>query len=503
MLKTLQGKTRGCYSWIEGGHRFFCALSFVIILCTFIPCSLFSAPPDPQWSELEKAEIVIAKKIPFKVPSIAITSPTNNFLTNEGSVNVTGACQFASSVNVNGTAATIVGNTFTANGIPLTEGANLIRATAQNAAGTSSDLREGEADFTMPEVMSITPSLPIYSNQQSITITGVASEPLQEINLGGVEGELMGDGSSFRFQNYTFPVEDSDGTFIYLLDLAGNITRPNFIPVIHDVTNPLVQIISPREGDTLSTSNITITFSAQDTYLDTNFLAAYGATQNFDGTWQYNFIAEGNPETGPDGNWTLYALAADLAGNITINEVHVVIDTLPPIVNVTNPTNGFMTNAPLISVTGTFDQANQVTINGALATINGNAFYLENLPLEEGSNTITIEVTDNTGTTTVNRQVILDTIPPQINMVPSLEERKGMTEEPYIFNAQVTDNDQTPNEYQFEINGDIKQAYSQSNTFTYTPSSNESGNRNLTIRVRDVGGEDSQDVGIYFYRRPV
>lgn len=131
-------------------------------------------------------------------------------------------------------------------------------------------------------------------------------------------------------------------------------------------------------------------------------------------------------------------------------------------------------------------------------------FTAEGIPLAEGENSVTAVASNGSDSDQDTRQVILDTIPPPLNLTPTLEERKGMTESSYAFVAQAPDNDPaTPNEYQFEINGAVLQPFSLSNNFSYMPSTGDSGEKTLTIRSRDVGGENSQDIGIYIYRRPL
>lgn len=460
---------------------------------------LFAAPLPAGPDDQEQSAAAI-RPVLLRFPRVHISSPIQNFLTDQSELTVSGTYQYANSVVVNGIPASLSENgTFTAEHIPLKEGGNLIRAAAQSAAGSSSDAREGEADFTMPEIVSMEPPLPIYTNQPSITITGQASEPLQEINLGGVVGALLGDGSQFIFQDFALPEEDSEGTFIYMIDLAGNTTRPNFIPVVHDVTLPLVSIENIQEGAILNNPAPVVRVRVIDSHSDPASVKVNGVPALPDGEDTYSASVD---LSGADGNRTITAEARDLAGNNQSVSIQVILDMVPPVIAITTPDEGFLTNQSAITVSGTYDQANVISVNGVQAALNGGAFTAANVPLAEGENTITVTATDNSGTSTITQTVVLDTIPPILNMNPALDQRKGMTELPYSFTAVVQDPDPTPLEYQFEINGAVTQPYSPNNIFSYTPASTESGNKTLTVKARDMGGEANQNIGIYFYRNP-
>lgn len=95
------------------------------------------------------------------------------------------------------------------------------------------------------------------------------------------------------------------------------------------------------------------------------------------------------------------------------------IDTVPPTLNVTAPTDKLVTKNTACPVTG---NTNDITsspvslkVNGTTATVNADGTFSTTVNLVEGSNTITIVATDSAGkSTTVTRQVTLDTKAPVI-----------------------------------------------------------------------------------------
>lgn len=91
-------------------------------------------------------------------------------------------------------------------------------------------------------------------------------------------------------------------------------------------------------------------------------------------------------------------------------------DTTPPNLTVQQPTEGAVTNAAQVSVTGTFSDASQTTItaNGVVATLSGNSFTAS-VPVAEGNNTVLVVATDAAGNhTDVTRHVVRDSSAPAI-----------------------------------------------------------------------------------------
>ena len=97
------------------------------------------------------------------------------------------------------------------------------------------------------------------------------------------------------------------------------------------------------------------------------------------------------------------------------------VDTTPPVLNVTYPTQGLLTNQGRIMVTGSTNDVTstpvtlQVTIGSQSYTpeVGQTGAFSQQVQLTEGSNTITIRAVDNAGLeTTVTRTVIYDGTPP-------------------------------------------------------------------------------------------
>ena len=124
-----------------------------------------------------------------------------------------------------------------------------------------------------------------------------------------------------------------------------------------------------------------------------------------------------------DGQHTIKVDASDHDGNASIQtSVTFKIDTVAPTLNVTSPTDNFVTNQASITVEGTTNDATSspvtVTINDEPVTVQSNGSFSKQITLSEGENTITVIATDGAGkSTTVVRHVTLDTGGPVFNSV--------------------------------------------------------------------------------------
>lgn len=150
-----------------------------------------------------------------------------------------------------------------------------------------------------------------------------------------------------------------------------------------------------------------------------------------------------------DGSHTITVYAYDYDGNKSnVASVSFKIDTVPPVLNVTTPSQGLVTNNAKVTVTGTTNDvtSSPVTLTIKLnsgsdesVTVNGNGSFSKELTLTSGANTITVVSTDAAGkSTTVTRTVTLDTVAPtfgKVDITPNPTET-GVS---YTISVEVTD----------------------------------------------------------------
>lgn len=121
-----------------------------------------------------------------------------------------------------------------------------------------------------------------------------------------------------------------------------------------------------------------------------------------------------------DGAHTVVATASDYDGNAAAQKsVTFTVDTIPPTLSISAPTEEFITNKSTLTVKGTTDDETSkpvaITVNGVPIPVTNSGTFSKDVTLKEGSNTITIVAKDKAGkTTTVTRTVKLDSAPPVI-----------------------------------------------------------------------------------------
>lgn len=126
-----------------------------------------------------------------------------------------------------------------------------------------------------------------------------------------------------------------------------------------------------------------------------------------------------------DGAHTVTIDVSDNDGNAAAQKsTTYTVDTIPPTLNLTAPTEGFITATSALTVAGTTNDATSSPVSVAIklngtdqgaVSVGTNGAFSKAVTLAEGSNTIVVTATDAAGkTTTVTRTVTLDTSVPKI-----------------------------------------------------------------------------------------
>lgn len=339
----------------------------------------------------------------------------------------------------------------------LSEGLNVLTATATDAAGNSSPT-SGVFSVTLDTLPPAQPDAPLISDNVAPIIgnignngatndttptfsgTGEIGSTIILYNNGSEIGRTtVGDNGSWNFT----PAALTPGTYIITVtetDVAGNISPPSAsVTFAVDTTapaNPVITFAEDNVGDvqdnivsgTATDDNTPVIHGTGDIgsvitlYSGSSVLGV--VTVDETGAWTL-------PVTSalPDGVYTLTAIAADAAGNSSgvSNSFTFTIDTVPlqpPVVNeilddvapVTGPlTDGAFTNDRTLTINGSGENGSIVTIydNGAeigtALVTNGNWTF--NTPvLSEASHALTFSATDGAGNTTAQTQPITITV---------------------------------------------------------------------------------------------
>ncbi len=196
------------------------------------------------------------------------------------------------------------------------------------------------------------------------------------------------------------------------VDKAGNASTVQWSFTIH-TQPPQVKITSHKPNQFVNKSPVLIIGTINDprARIVVNGISASVEKSSFSA--KVNLV---------EGNNTITAVATDAFGNSGSDAVLIVVDTKPPVVDITAPTASSLINTRLVTVTGITDKnAASVTITtraggaGTPAVLNAGAFTAKDVKLEEGVNTITVKAVSQAGNTaTASVKVTVDSIPPRL-----------------------------------------------------------------------------------------
>ena len=197
-----------------------------------------------------------------------------------------------------------------------------------------------------------------------------------------------------------------------VVDKAGNASEVQWSFTVH-TQPPQVQITSHKPNQFVNKSPVVVAGSINDprARILVNGINAVVEKNTFSA--KVNLI---------EGSNTVTAVATDNFGNSGTDSVVLIVDTKPPVVEITAPAGNTLINTRLVTVTGITDKnAASVTITtrsgagGVPAVVNNGTFTAKDVKLEEGSNTISVKTVSqagNVGTAAV--RVTVDSIPPKL-----------------------------------------------------------------------------------------
>ncbi len=294
-------------------------------------------------------------------------------------------------------------------------------------------------------------------------INGVTTTLTYNSSNGKYEATITAPSSSSYNNNdgHYFPVT------IKATDDAGNVATKDDMDSalgaslrlqVKEKVAPVITITAPTASALIANNKPTISFKVTDddsgVNPDTIGITIDSGTKITSGITKTavsgGYTCTYTPGTAlADGSHTVKIDASDNDGNAaTQKSVTFKVDTVPPTLSVTAPTDGMITNSPAVTVTGTTNDATSspvtvtVRLNSGTAesvTVNSDGSFSKALTLNAGVNTITVVATDSAGkSTTVTRTVTLDTGAPVIHSV-TLTPNPVDAGKTYIISVEVTD----------------------------------------------------------------
>ncbi|MEA2464498.1 MAG: hypothetical protein QOJ98_2245, partial [Acidobacteriota bacterium] len=311
--------------------------------------------------------------------------------------------------------------TDTESGIAECSGSALIKAegAARLVSGTAVD-RSGNrrdasvivnVDLTAPQLQidGLQPDAePVIVPGPSYTIEGSFADPLsglKSLTCDTVAATIAGN--RFRCE---VPASEAMSITIRATDRAGNQSLAA-VPLVVDDTPPSVTILTPSDGAVLEEGTVTVTGYAGDDQPGAVLTVNGVEVPVTDGVFTTTVAAAA-------GETTIAVEATDAVGNSTRKSV-TVTRYLVPRVTITEPADLAVVADAVLDVRGTVGEGvTEVDVNGVRATIAGDTFVAEEVPLQQGRSVITA-----VGRTAAGRMagasifVYRDSIPPRVTPV--------------------------------------------------------------------------------------
>ena len=213
---------------------------------------------------------------------------------------------------------------------------------------------------------------------------------------------------------------------------AGTAVTKTANLTVKETVKPVITISSPSNGAYIASNQPNIVFTVTDetngsgVKIDSLSVKIDGRaiTSGITKTAITNgYSVTVTPSTLSDGSHTVTINCADNDGNrATEKSTTFTVDTVPPVLNVTSPDDGLITNKSTVVVAGTTNDSTSspvtLTVNGNTVSVGSDGSFSTTVTLSEGKNTITIKAVDKAGkVSTVTRTVTLDSSTPVIESI--------------------------------------------------------------------------------------
>lgn len=200
------------------------------------------------------------------------------------------------------------------------------------------------------------------------------------------------------------------------------------LAIYSDIYPPTITLIQPASGSLLNNASPTLQFNLKDKGVgaDSSTIELVSNDIVIASTCIDDLITKQTacsltqPLT--DGVWDISATVKDYMGNVSEAEVfNLTIDTVPPVITVSSPIEGLLTNNSEQTLVGSLSEAATLTINNTSVALSANNGFSHLVSLHEGNNTIAFHATDLAGNvSSLNLNLTLDTFPPAELIMPQI-----------------------------------------------------------------------------------
>lgn len=306
----------------------------------------------------------------------------------------------------------VSGDRYTVENVPLIEGANQLAATAWDEVDNS---------YTSPSIVLVRDTLapelsidelPTLTDSPTLSVGGDVDDPhLASVFVNGSEATVSSGRWVFSALQL---IEGENLVTAVATDSLDHQTEISAGPVVLDSLAPEIAILVPADGEGFDSTTVHIEGSLSDPHLDPATVSVNGAPAIIDGG---SFSVDLEL---PEGDTVLTATAADILGHTSFSEpVAIVVDTLAPVVTLTEPME-VLVATPTISLMGTVDDPHlqSVFVDDVEAVVADGSFVVDGVSLVEGENALVAIATDAFDHSAESNAVLitLDTVPPELNI---------------------------------------------------------------------------------------
>jgi len=350
-------------------------------------------------------------------PGARITSVQDGQYLNTPLITVAGSVDDPDAlVAINGTPAEVSGEGFSLAGISLVEGENVLVCEATDAAGNRSVEQTILHLDTFPPTVTVTaPAEALLTRLGRVDIAASVDEPVVAAAVNGLAARI--EGQTLLFPGFVLG-EGGNALTVEATDRAGNVGS-GLVFVEMDSTPPAAPLLVPPATPT-NVDRIVLE-GRTEALARVRLLArgpgdgGAGALATLEADVEGRFVLE--DVVLEEGETEFTATAVDAAGNESpvSDAATVTLDTLAPVITVSEPQDQAYSDIPEISVAGTVDEADaKLLVNGAEVPLVEGAFD-HPMTLQPGANGIFLTATDPAGNTaTAGLTVHVDNVPPVV-----------------------------------------------------------------------------------------
>jgi hypothetical protein len=355
------------------------------------------------------AESVVSILIDSTPPNLALFTPEDGMRTNKRTLEVVGVTDVGSNVYINDQPIEIQ-YTLISHTMILAEGPNAIKvASVDHLGNIAEEIRYVTLDTQAPYIDVINVENGDSVNDAHLTIMGLTDEEDVTVSVNGVEVDVdMG-----TFEATVTLVPGANDISIYAVDGVEN-NRLMVVTVYLDQTAPWLRLTEPV-ADILTENNFRVSgYVEQGARVYVN-----------DREVEVSFGYFETTVSAPEGDYDLVISALDTAGNELVKTIPLVVDTIPPAIDITYPMEGMTTNVETINVMGNIMGTNNEDMRYLELYINGiprlfdytNGEFSHEVLLEEGVNRIVVMGMDTAGNSeTIVRTVMMDSQAPYLSV---------------------------------------------------------------------------------------